>query len=134
MRITARMLSMSNCRTNSSVYARKTVKSQGISKYKRPLTVSSTRTRQTVNTSTSVDKYIKLGEEAELEYRLEKSREAVAAGQPVKMKDKETKSERKDVQDKQKTKQKEQELVKIELNNYEIINIVRRRQRIQKKH
>lgn len=66
MRITARMLSMSNCRTNSSVYARKTVKSQGISKYKRPLTVSSTRTRQTVNTSTSVDKYIKLGEEAEL--------------------------------------------------------------------
>lgn len=50
------------------------------------------------------------------------------------MKDKETKSERKDVQDKQKTKQKVQELVKIELNNFEIINIVRRRQRIQKKH
>lgn len=50
------------------------------------------------------------------------------------MKDKETKSERKDVQDKQKTKQKVQELVKIELNNFEIINIVRRRQRVQKKH
>ena len=50
------------------------------------------------------------------------------------MKDKETKSERKDVQDKQKKKKKVQELVKIELNNFEIINIVRRRQRIQKKH
>lgn len=50
------------------------------------------------------------------------------------MKDKETKPENKNVQDKQKTKQKVQELVKIELNNFEIINIVRRRQRIQKKH
>lgn len=65
MRITSSMLNRNLSRINPLMYTRKTPKVQNVRRPKKTTTTSPVRGQQFVNNSSAVDKYIKLGENAE---------------------------------------------------------------------
>lgn len=65
MRITPSMLNRNFSRINPLTFTRKTAKIQNLSRNKKTTPASAVRGRQFVNSSPTVDKYIKLGENAE---------------------------------------------------------------------
>lgn len=65
MRISSNMIIRNSSRINPLAYTRKTARTQSTSENKRATKASAVRGRQFVNNNSSLDKYIKLGEDAE---------------------------------------------------------------------
>lgn len=65
MRITSGMINRNFSRINPFAYTRKTAGIQNISRNKKTMATSNVRGRQSINNNLAVDRYIKLGENAE---------------------------------------------------------------------
>lgn len=65
MRITPIMLNRNLSKINPLAFARRQAKSQSTNNIKKNASTSNTRSRQSINSSSALDKYIKLGENAE---------------------------------------------------------------------